>query len=170
MLQALSKLLSALSSNRAPGEIAHAFACGMLLGFMPKTNLLWYILFVLIFFLRIQRATLTLTLLVAALLTPLLDPYFDSVGYWVLTQESLIPTYIKLLNIPFVAFTKFNNTVVMGSLICSLCAYIPFYAIARLLVFLWRKYLADGIRKSKLANIMRQIPLIQKLISMAQGN
>ncbi|HAK68458.1 MAG TPA: TIGR03546 family protein, partial [Treponema sp.] len=49
MLKAFVKLIKALSSNTAPGEIAHAFAWGVILGFMPKDNALWYILFIFIF-------------------------------------------------------------------------------------------------------------------------
>lgn len=160
-------MINAFSSNTDPGAIAHAFACGILLGFMPKGNLLWILLFVFIFFLRIQRATFSITVIVAALFAPLLDNAFDSVGYWMLAKESLIPVYIELLDIPFVRFTKFNNTIVMGSLIIGLACYIPAYAFGRGFVWLWRKYLADAIRRSRVVKLTKQIPLIQKLSSLA---
>ena len=167
MLKTLIKMINAFSSNTDPGAIAHAFACGVLLGFMPKGNLLWVLLFVFIFFMRIQRATFSLTVIVAALFAPLLDDVFNSVGYWMLVKESLIPVYTKLLDIPFVAFTKFNNTVVMGSLIIGLACYIPAYVFGRLGIWLWRKYLADAVRRSRIVKLTKQIPLIQKLSSLA---
>ncbi|MCR5219226.1 MAG: TIGR03546 family protein [Treponema sp.] len=160
-------MINAFSSNTDPGAIAHAFACGVVLGFIPKGNLLWILLFVFIFFMRIQRATFSLTIIVAALFAPLLDNLFDSLGYWMLTNESLVPFYRTILDIPFVAFTKINNTMVMGSFVAGLILYIPCYVIGRVFVWLWRKYLADAIRRSKLAKITKQIPLIQKLSSLA---
>ena len=167
MFKPFIKLIKALSSNTDPGAIAHAFCCGILLGFVPKDNLLWYILFVFMFFMRIQRATYVLSVVVGALLAALLDPVFDTIGYWVLTQPDAIPFYVNLLNVPFVAFTKFNNTIVMGSLLCGIVFYVPLYWLSRLVIFLWRKYLAEGVRRLKLVQLLKQIPLIEKIASMA---
>ncbi|MCI7396990.1 MAG: TIGR03546 family protein [Spirochaetia bacterium] len=166
MLKAIAKLLGAISSNTRPGAIAHAVSCGVLLGFMPKDNLLWYILFIFILFMNIQRGAYALSILLGAALTVFLDPLFDSVGYSILTVESMKPYYASLLDIPFVAFTKFNNTVVMGSFVCGVAAYIPLYVLARLFVWAWRKYLAEKVRKLKIAAVLKNIPLVEKIAGM----
>ena len=166
MLKAIAKLLGAISSNTRPGAIAHAVSCGVLLGFMPKDNLLWYILFIFILFMNIQRGAYALSILLGAALTVFLDPLFDSVGYSILTIESVKPYYASLLDIPFVAFTKFNNTVVMGSFVCGVAAYIPLYVLARLFVWTWRKYLAEKVRKLKIAAVLKNIPLVEKIAGM----
>ena len=166
MLKAIAKLLGAISSNTRPGAIAHAVSCGVLLGFMPKDNLLWYILFIFILFMNIQRGAYALSILLGAAFTVFLDPLFDSVGYSILTVESIKPYYASLLDIPFVAFTKFNNTVVMGSFVCGVAAYIPLYVLARLFVWAWRKYLAEKVRKLKIAAVLKNIPLVEKIAGM----
>ena len=166
MLKAIAKLLGAISSNTRPGAIAHAVSCGVLLGFMPKDNLLWYILFIFILFMNIQRGAYALSILLGAAFTVFLDPRFDSVGYSILTIESVKPYYASLLDIPFVAFTKFNNTVVMGSFVCGVAAYIPLYVLARLFVWAWRKYLAEKVRKLKIAAVLKNIPLVEKIAGM----
>lgn len=166
MLKAIAKLLGAISSNTRPGAIAHAVSCGVLLGFMPKDNLLWYILFIFILFMNIQRGAYALSILLGAALTVFLDPLFDSVGYSILTIESVKPYYASLLDIPFVAFTKFNNTVVMGSFVCGVAAYIPLYVLARLFVWAWRKYLAEKVRKLKIDAVLKNIPLVEKIAGM----
>ena len=166
MLKAIAKLLGAISSNTRPGAIAHAVSCGVLLGFMPKDNLLWYILFIFILFMNIQRGAYALSILLGAAFTVFLDPLFDSVGYSILTIESMKPYYASLLDIPFVAFTKFNNTVVMGSFVCGVAAYIPLYVLARLFVWAWRKYLAEKVRKLKIAAVLKNIPLVEKIAGM----
>lgn len=166
MIKPLTKLIGALSSNTRPGAIAHAVSCGILLGFLPKDNLIWYILFVFILFLNIQRGAFALCILLGSALSIFLDPIFDSVGYSVLTYEKMQTTYALLLNIPFVAWTKLNNTVVMGSLICGIIAYIPFYFLAVLFIWSWRKYIADRIRKLKIVAILKKIPVIGKIASL----
>lgn len=166
MLKAIAKLLGAISSNTRPGAIAHAVSCGVLLGFMPKDNLLWYILFIFILFMNIQRGAYALSILLGAAFTVFLDPLFDSVGYSILTVESMKPYYASLLDIPFVAFTRFNNTVVMGSFVCGVAAYIPLYVLARLFVWAWRKYLAEKVRKLKIAAVLKNIPLVEKIAGM----
>ena len=163
MFKPLAKLLKALSSNRDPGAIACAFALGMMLGFMPKDNALWYILFIFIFFLRIQRGALVLAMILGSLLAPLLDPSFDRLGYYILDNPSLRDTFITLLDIPFVSFTKFNNTIVMGSFVVGLAACIPFYLAARLFIFVWRHYVGNFMRKFKLFQMIKQVPLVEKI-------
>ena len=160
-------VFDAVSSNTHPSQIAHAFACGILLSFMPKDNLLWYLVFIMLYFVRIQKSVYTLMFMLGALLAPLLDPVFDKVGWWILTQQGAIPVYQWLLNVPFVAFTKFNNTIVMGSLACGLILYIPLYWLSKLITMLWRKYAMPTIYKWRIVDIVDRIPLVGDLITKA---
>ena len=85
-------------------------------------------------------------------------------------QESLEPFFVRLLNIPFVAFTKINNTIVMGSLACGIVAYIPLYVIARVFIHFWRKYAAEKVRELKIVKLLKHIPLIEKNAEFAVGD
>lgn len=168
MLGYLLSLFKSLNSNSHPGEIAHGVALGVMMGMMPKDNVLWYILFVLFLFIRINQAVYLLVTFGVSMCIAPADMLLDSIGYQVLMYDPLVPTYRKLLDIPFVAFTKFNNTVVMGSLIAGLIIYIPVYIIARLIVKLWRTVLAPKITSSKLWIGLKRIPLVEKIISKSQ--
>lgn len=168
MLGYFLKLFRTLNSNSHPGEIAHGVALGVIMGMIPKDNALWYILFILFFFIRINKAIYLLITLAVSLCVESLDMLLDYIGYQVLVLEPAIPVYRKLLDIPFVAFTKFNNTVVMGSLVAGLVLYIPVYIISRLLVKLWRVVLAPKITASKLWVGIKKLPLIEKIISKSQ--
>lgn len=163
MWKKIAKFLKAFNSNRDPGVIAAGFSAGILLGFMPKNNVLWYILCIFIFFLRIQKPAYVLSMLVASMLAFSLDPIFDSIGYAVLTWEKAIPLYTQLLNTPFISFTKFNNTIVMGSLVSGIVLFVPLYFLFRLFILLWRKYIAQAIKKSKIQVIISKIPLVSKI-------
>lgn len=162
-------MFAALNANRHPGEIAHAMACGFLLGIMPKNNLLWYLVFVFILFLRINKPFYLLMLLAGTALAPVLDPTFDKMGYAFLTINAFSGFFGMLLEIPFVAFTKFNNTVVMGSFLLGLVFYVPLYFLSRVLVSLYRKYIAPKVVQSKLAKSLSKIGLVEKIVSKVAG-
>ena len=97
MVNYFQQMFKSLNANRAPGELAHAFALGMLLAFVPKGNLLWIFLFILTFFLRINRGTLFLSIILGSIFIPLVDPLFDTTGYAILTHPALTPTFAKWL-------------------------------------------------------------------------
>lgn len=168
MFKPLAKLLKALSSNRDPGAIACAFACGIILGLMPKDNALWYILFIFIFFMRIQRGAFAIAVILGSLIAPSLDPLFDQVGYYILSMENMRSTYARILNIPFVSFTRLNNTIVMGSFALGVAAYIPLYIFSRIFVFVWRRYIGNLMRKIKVLQMIKQIPLVEKISAAIQ--
>ena len=167
MLKFIVKFLKALNSNSHPGEIAHAVCLGMLLGFLPKNNIFWFVITVFVLFMRINKGALVLSTLGFSLLAPLFDPLFDNVGYWFLTLPKLEPTFAFLLDIPFVGFTKFNNTIASGALICGLVIYIPVYIIARLLVWLIRNKIVPVLRKTKFVVFFSKVPLVKKIVALA---
>jgi len=167
MLKKLIKLVKALNSNANPNQIAFAAACGFLLGFMPKTNALWYILFLLFCFLRINKAAFFLITVLCSLLTPYLDPLFHTIGCAVLEYSPLIPTYQKMLDIPFVPLTGFNNSIVMGSFLTGVLIYIPVFFLFRILVVSYRKNLRDKIRQSKLMKAFYKSSLVKKIADIS---
>lgn len=170
MIKKLVKLLKALNGNVNPGEIAHAIACGAILGLMPKDNLFWYLVFVFILFVRINKPAYLLTILLGAAVSPAFDGFFDTVGWAFLNIQSLSSVFSYLLDIPLVAFTHFNNTVVMGSFLCGLVLYVPFYFAGRGIVYLWRKYAASYLKNSKLMKVINKMPVVAKIASLAGGN
>lgn len=163
MLDFLIKILKAINSNSHPGEIAHAVCCGMMLGFLPKDNALWVLLTVFFVFLRINKVFFVISTVLFSFLATLFDPLFDKIGYFLLNIDFATPFFSMLLEIPFVVFTKFNNTIVFGALISSIVLYVPVYGIVRLWLRTWRTYLLPVVRKTKLVAIVSKIPLIKKL-------
>lgn len=168
MLSFFVKLFNSINSNSNPGEIAHAVSIALILGLMPKDNALWYVLFVFFFFIRINKGAFMLFTALFTVISPFFDNILDSLGYYILTIPSLQGIYASLMNIPFIAFTRFNNTIVMGALAWSLLFYIPVYVISRLIIYLWRNKIVPHIRKSKLVLFFKKIPLIQKASEVAE--
>ena len=146
MISYIAKLLKSLNTNSHPGEIAHAVAIGVLLGFMPKDNALWYLLFVFFLFVRMNKGAFLLTVLIASLLARFFDPLFDSIGYGVLTFSPLKPVYAALLDI-------------------SLILYIPVYIVVRIFIKSWRTHLAPALARSKFMQAFYHVPFVAKIIS-----
>ena len=145
MVKFITNLLKALNANVNPAEIAHAFACGTILGLMPKDNLLWYLVFVFILFVRINKPAYLIMTLIGAAISPAFDGLFDTVGYAFLTIPALSGLFGTLLDVPV-------------------------YFLGRFFVYIWRKYATDFIRNSKIAKVINKIPLISKIASAAGGN
>ena len=148
MLSYIIKFLKALGANSKPSQIANSFCIGFILGVMPKNNLLWWLVFVFFMFVRINKAGYFIMMLLGAFISPYLDPTFHKIGEFVLTYEPLVPVYSKLLEIPFVGFTRFNNTIVCGSLVGGLLAYLPLYIFMLVFIWVWRKWIAPFFNRS----------------------
>ena len=168
MLSYIVKFFKTLNSNRNPSEIANAFCVGIVLGFMPQDNLLWYLVFIFFLFVRINKPLYLIIAALASQFAYLLDPLFDYVGYNLLTYEKFSTFFATILEIPFVGFTKFNNTIVAGSLCVSLAIYIPLFILVRLFVLLWRKKLSLKLADSAAVKAFSKLPIINKLIELAE--
>ncbi|MBC6718965.1 TIGR03546 family protein [Treponema sp. Marseille-Q4130] len=167
MIGYIVKLFRALNSNSKPSEIANALCLGLILGFMPKNNLLWYLLVVLFLFVRINKGAYLIAMALGALAAPLLDPLFDRMGYAVLTFAPLEPVFSYLLDVPFVGFTRFNNTIVCGSLLFGIVCYVPLFIIAIVLIKQWRTVIAGAIKNSKIGKAISALPIISKIAEKA---
>ena len=163
-IKPLLKLVNALNDNTSPGEIAHGVAIGLILGFMPKGNLLWIAIFIIMMFIRIQKGAYFLFMILGMIISPALDVTFHQIGLRILTEPKMIDFYAKILEVPLVAFTKFNNTVVMGSLVFGLACYVPVYFLSRLFIKLWRIKLGPAFRKTKVFAVLSKVPFLQRLI------
>lgn len=167
MLSNIINFFKSLNSNCKPAQIAHSFCIGLILGFMPKNNLLWYMILVFFAFVRINKCGYYIMILIGSFTAFLLDPLFDSIGYAVLTYQPLENTFAWLLEVPFVGFTQFNNTIVAGSLVFCLLAYIPFFVLMFFVVKLWRSHIAPSINNSKILKTIYKIPLLGKIAKKA---
>lgn len=134
VIRQLLLLRSALSTSETPRQLALGLACGVVLGLVPKGNLLAVALATVLFGTRVSLATGMLAALAVSLVASFLDPFTHTVGHYVLTRSALLPLWRSIYQLPFAAWTSFNNTVVMGSLVVSLATFYPVYRVS-LVVF-----------------------------------
>ncbi len=164
ILNSVAKVLVAINSNRRPAEIAAGMACGLLLGFLPASNLLWPALLVFTLFLKINLGAELLSLALFKLVAPLLDGLFHSLGLAVLSSPALHGLFTALYNMPVVPFTRFNNTVVMGGFLSGLVLWVPSFLLFRMLVRLYRARWRDRLAESRLVRSFQRLPIVSTVI------
>jgi uncharacterized protein (TIGR03546 family) len=159
LIKAIAKLIKALNSNVKSSQIAAGFAWGILLGLIPIGNFFWIALFLISFFLRHNHGTKIAGMAVIKVISPLLIYSIDDFGFWVLGLEPLIPFFTTLYNMPFVPFTKFNNTLVMGGLATGIILWIPVFYLFIAFIPYYRNHLSPKIRNSKIVKTITKFPL-----------
>ena len=123
----IKNLLLALHGGGDPRHLAAGFALGAVLGLVPKGNLLGASLFLLLFFLRVDKGA---ALFSAALFTPLawaFDGAAHRLGWALLDAAALRGLWTALYDMPIVPLTRFNNTVALGNLVIGLVLFAPLY-------------------------------------------
>ncbi len=135
-LQPVRRIVQALLAHDASNQLALGFALGMVLGLMPKGNLIAVSLFVLLFSLRVNTGISLVAAFAFSWCGPLVDPLADKVGAYVLSLPSMQATYASLFQMPLGPWAELNNTVVVGSLVIGLWAMYPAYWFSHL-VFEW---------------------------------
>ena len=117
----------AVCAKDTPRQMALGFACGMMLGLMPKGNLLAVVVATVLFGTRVSTAMGVLAAAVFSLLSPYGDPLTHWVGESLLTWPLLVPLWRWVSRLPFSAWTSFNNTVVMGNCVVGAAMFYPVY-------------------------------------------
>lgn len=146
LLKQIFAFLKLLNSETGDIQIATGIAAGFILGMTPALSLQSLIVFVLLFFFRIQIGAAFLSAFFFAFMAFLLDPLFDSVGRAILEMQSLQGFFTTLYNMPIVPFTRFNNSVVMGS---GVVAFLLSPLVYILSLYLVRKYRITVVARVK---------------------
>ena len=164
MIKPVAKLIVALNGNMKKSQIAAGFSWGLLLGLIPAGNVFWIILFVASFFFKNHHASKLLVLAILKILSGAIAPLMDIAGWEVLHVEALQPFFTTLYNMPFVPWTRFNNTLVAGGLVSGIILWLPVFFLIFLLVPMYRSKVIPKIRNSKILAAIKKVPLISPLI------
>lgn len=120
-----------LASN-APGQLAVGFTIGMIVGFVPKGNLVALSLCVLLFSMRCNKGLGLAAAVAFSFVGPWTDPFAHRLGLAALSLKPLQSTYASIFNLPLGPWLGLNNTVVVGSLLIGIYLAYPVFWITRL--------------------------------------
>ena len=155
MFNFIRKLFKALNSSGKSWQLSAAIVLAMFAGFLPTNTL---ILFDILFIALVLNVNFGLFLLFSVIFSGvgyLFDPLFESIGYAVLTNESLNGFFTSLYNSAIFRWTSFNYTLVTGSLIVSSVLALPMLLILNRLVRIYRVQIGEKLNEWKLTRWMK---------------
>jgi uncharacterized protein (TIGR03546 family) len=116
-----------LLASDSPRQLAAGFSLGMVLGMLPKGNLIALSLCVLLFSLRVNKRLALVAAILFSCLGPWADSFTSQVGAEVLHAGVLQAGFASVYQLPLGPWLGFHNTVVMGSLLVGLYLVYPVY-------------------------------------------
>src|SRR5688572_8724858 len=146
ILRQIFNFIKLLHSETAPGQLCAGFVLGMFMGFTPIMTLHWVAYVLVLVMLRINIGAALLGFGMFKVLAFALDPLFHSTGLELLRMESLKPLWVWMFHAPVIPFTRFNNSVVLGSFIVAALAALPLYFLTRILVIKYRVVVVARIK------------------------
>ena len=172
IIQFLAKLVKILRSAATPAQIAGGLMLGMVLGLTPLLTVHNLIVIILIIILNVNIAMAIFSFGVFSGIAYLFDPLFHDLGYALLVNvASLHGLWTSLYNIPLVALSRYNNTVVMGSLVTALILMLPLYFLTRTGVIQYRQKIESKVQKLKIMKVLKSSSIYnfyQKLKSLGE--
>ena len=161
-LQIVKNFIQILRSGQTPRQIAAGFALGSMIGLMPFLTLQGFFLWLLILIFDVNLSAALLSATLFTLIAYLFDPLFHALGYFFLTDVSALQgLWTSLYNAPIAPLTRFNNTVVLGSLLCSIVLFFPVYLGMRRFVLAYRSHLHAKIEQWNVYQVISKSTLVR---------
>ena len=149
LLKQIFQLLKMLNSETGSHQIAWGVAVGFILGMTPSFSLQTVLVILILLFFRIQIGAALLAAFFFKFIAFALDPAFHSIGSMVLELPSLQSTYIELYNMPVVPWTRFYNSIVMGSGIMSILLTPAIFVASLYAIKKYRKNVYDRFKETR---------------------
>ena len=133
MLQRISKnskrIAAILSQYRTPTQIASGAAMGVVLGIIPKDNIVFLSLVVFITVLRVNQLIGWFVACSLGFFSGWFEPISHVLGSMLLRQSIVAATVQRLYEYPLLPWTCIDNTLVCGGLALGIASFLPTYLI-----------------------------------------
>ncbi len=159
ILKQIFAFLKLLNSDTGTNQIASGIACGLILGFAPAFSLQTLLVILLLLFFRIQIGAATVFAFFFSLIAWALDPVAHAIGTVVLEMPALQGLFTEMYNMPIVPFTRFNNSIVMGSAVMSIALFPVVFFVSRIMVEKYRATVVARFKETKLFKAMQTTTL-----------
>ena len=161
ILKQIFGFLKLLNSDKGTNSIAAGIACGFILGMNPISSLHCILLIFVMFFFRIQLGAVFVMAFFFKFIAYLLDPVFHSVGMSVLEMGALQGFFTTLYNLPIIPFTRFNNSIIMGSGVVSFALFPVIFFISKFMVVKYRVLVVERLKQTKIWKAIKATSLFK---------
>lgn len=149
---------SSVQGFDSPHQLGLGCAFGMMMGLIPNDSLFVYLIGLIAVISTANLLSVIGTGITFHFLSGVGDSVWHAVGSWALTQSSFEAILAGMYELPMVAWTNFNNTVVAGSLIGSLLLFLPVYFVSRAFFARFGARLFARLRNSGIARWVNENP------------
>lgn len=161
LLKQIFSLFKLLNSETGTNQIAAGIACGLILGFAPVLSLQALLVFLCLFIFRIQIGAAFLAAFFFKFVAYVFDPILDTLGHAVLNSEVLKPLFTALYNMPIIPYTRFYNTVVMGSMVGTIVLFPFVFFLSKKLIAQYRIQFVQRFQNTKVWKLVKASYLYQ---------
>jgi len=156
ILHQLKKLFKALNDGQSPKQLALGATLGILIGLAPFNVFYSISLLILLYILNINATMGLLFWLLSGFFAFLLDPMAHALGsYLLIDNMALSGLWTLLYNTPFVPFLRFNNTVMLGSVLLSWLLSPLLYLVFFYLVLGYRNRLRPRLHTLPMVKVLK---------------
>ncbi len=149
LLKQIFNFLKLLNSDTGTQQLAIGLALGLILGFAPFISIQTFVVIFTLFIFRVQLGAAFLSAFFFKFVAYLVDGPADQLGRWFLEIDGLQPLFTSMYNMPLVPMTRFNNSIVMGSMIVSVIL-LPFaYFGFKYLILKYRQTVVARFKNTK---------------------
>jgi uncharacterized protein (TIGR03546 family) len=170
ILKQVFAFIKLLNSDTGNISLAAGVTSGFILGMTPVLSLHSLLVFLFLFFFRIQIGAAFLAAFFFKFAAFLLDPVFHSVGTKVLEMESLKAFFTSLYNMPIIPYTRFNNSIVMGSAVVTFALSPIVFITSQYFITKYREQIVERFKKTKLWKAIEATSLYQWYYKYDQYN
>lgn len=125
------RIIAVLSKNRTPSQIAWGIALGMVLGLVPKDNLLAIGLILAIAVLPVNQLMACIAACGLWMTSSWLEPITFYVGVLLLKQTIISSAITTLYRLPLLPWTCIDNALVCGGVATGILSLVPTYLLSR---------------------------------------
>ena len=161
ILKQLFSFIKLLNSDTGTISLAAGMTCGFILGMTPVLSLHSLLIFLVLFFFRIQIGAALVMAFFFKFIAFILDPLFHWAGSKVLEIDSLAGVFTTLYNMPIIPYTRFNNSIVMGSFVITF-ALAPFvFILSQILILKYRETVVARFKETKAWKVIESTKFYQ---------
>ena len=147
-------VVKALAADDSPRQLALGFVLGMVIGLLPKGNLTAFALVIALFSTRVNLGAGLAAAAAFSWVGLALDPFAHKLGWILLSNRPLQDVYAWLYNLPLVAWSGFNNTVVVGQFLIGAYLAYPAYWISVRVFTRIHPWTMAWIRKYRITRVL----------------
>lgn len=123
------RIIAILSQYRSPAQLAAGIAVGIVLGLVPKDNLVAVALVVMICCLRVNQLAACTVAIALSFAGVWFNPITSTIGSTLIEQPMIAKGIGYLYQYPILPWACFENTLVMGGVGLGVLVFLPSYAI-----------------------------------------